>query len=74
MRRAMTAEKIKKTIRLILNILFAIVVIAGIYIGWGREVDDPDAWFPEWKDEVAAEQKEAVQPTEPAQPQESQKR
>ena len=46
----MTAEKIKKTIRLILNILFAIVVIAGIYIGWGREVDDPDAWFPEWKD------------------------
>ncbi len=70
----MTAEKIKKTIRLILNILFAIVVIAGIYIGWGREVDDPDAWFPEWKDEVVAEQKEAAQPTEPAQPQESQKR
>lgn len=70
----MTAEKIKKTIRLILNILFAIVVIAGIYIGWGREVDDPDAWFPEWKDEVAVEQKEAAQPTEPAQPQESQKR
>lgn len=70
----MTAEKIKKTIRLILNILFAIVVIAGIYIGWGREVDDPDAWFPEWKDEVATEQKEAAQPTEPAQPQESQKR
>ena len=50
--------KIKKTVRLILNILFVIVVAAGIIAGWGKEVDDPDAWFPEWveeKEDSAAE-------------------
>lgn len=50
--------KIKKTIRLILNILFVIVVVAAIIAGWGKEVDDPDAWFPEWveeKDDSAAQ-------------------
>lgn len=43
--------KVKKTIRLILNILFVIVVAAAIIAGWGKEVDDPDAWFPEWVEE-----------------------
>ena len=43
--------KVKKTIRLILNILFVIVVVAAIIAGWGKEVDDPDAWFPEWVEE-----------------------
>lgn len=43
--------QLKKTIRLILNILFVIVVAAAIYIGWGKEVDDPEAWFPEWVEE-----------------------
>lgn len=40
--------KVKKGIRLFLNILFVIVVAAAIIMGWGKEVDDPDAWFPEW--------------------------
>ena len=39
--------KVKKGIRLFLNILFVIVVAAA----WGKEVDDPDAWFPEWVEE-----------------------
>lgn len=43
--------RVKKTIRLILNILFVIVVVAAIIAGWGKEVDDPDAWFPEWVEE-----------------------
>ena len=49
-------DNLKKWIRRILNILFAIFVISSIYIGWGREVDDPDAWFPEWVDEPAQTQ------------------
>ncbi len=48
---------IKKAIRFVLNVLFAIVVIAGIAIGWNMEIDDPDAWFP---NEV---KKEAPAPT-----------
>ncbi len=43
--------KVKKGIRLFLNILFVIVVVAAIIVGWGKEVDDPDAWFPEWVEE-----------------------
>lgn len=43
--------KVKKGIRLFLNILFVIVVAAAIIMGWGKEVDDPDAWFPEWGEE-----------------------
>lgn len=43
--------KVKKGIRLFLNILFVIVVAAAIIMGWGKEVDDPDAWFPEWVEE-----------------------
>ena len=43
--------KVKKGIRLFLNILFVIVVTAAIIMGWGKEVDDPDAWFPEWVEE-----------------------
>lgn len=67
--------KVKKTIRLILNILFVIVVVAAIIAGWGKEVDDPDAWFPEWVEEKeepaqaleppAAPQKAPVQKTNP---------
>lgn len=43
--------KVKKGIRLFLNILFVIVVAAAIIMGWGKEVDDLDAWFPEWVEE-----------------------
>lgn len=43
--------KVKKGIRLFLNILFVIVVAVAIIMGWGKEVDDPDAWFPEWVEE-----------------------
>lgn len=67
--------KVKKTIRLILNILFVLVVAAAIIAGWGKEVDDPDAWFPEWVEEKeepaqaqeppAAPQKDPVQKTNP---------
>lgn len=58
--------KIKKIIRLVLNILFVIVVVAAIIVGWGKEVDDPDAWFPEWveKKEDSAHTQEA--PVAPA--------
>lgn len=55
--------QLKKTIRLILNILFVIVVAAAIYIGWGKEVDDPEAWFPEW-----VEEKEESAPAPAAEP------
>ena len=34
--------KVKKGIRLFLNILFVIVVAAAIIMGWGKEVDDPE--------------------------------
>ena len=44
-------RKAGKTLRLILNILFLIVVVAAIIIGWGKEVDNPDAWLPEWVDD-----------------------
>ena len=57
--------RVKKTIRLILNILFVIVVVAAIIAGWGKEVDDPDAWFPEWveeKEEPAQTQEVPVTP------------
>lgn len=58
-------SRVKKTIRLILNILFVIVVVAAIIAGWGKEVDDPDAWFPEWveeKEEPAQTQEVPVTP------------
>lgn len=57
--------RVKKTIRLILNILFVIVVVAAIIAGWGKEVDNPDAWFPEWveeKEEPAQTQEVPVTP------------
>lgn len=57
--------RVKKTIRLILNVLFVIVVVAAIIAGWGKEVDDPDAWFPEWveeKEEPAQTQEVPVTP------------
>ncbi len=51
----MAQKQFNKTVRLILNILFTIVVIAGIVMGWNKEIDDPDAWFPnEVKSEPAA--------------------
>lgn len=55
--------KVKKTIRLILNILFVIVVVAAIIAGWGKEVDDPDAWFPEWVEEKEEPAQAPVQST-----------
>ncbi len=58
-------SRVKKTIRLILNILFVIVVVAAIIASWGKEVDDPDAWFPEWveeKEEPAQTQEVPVTP------------
>lgn len=58
-------SRVKKTIRLILNILFVIVVVGAIIAGWGKEVDDPDAWFPEWveeKEEPAQTQEVPVTP------------
>lgn len=58
-------SRVKKMIRLILNILFVIVVVAAIIAGWGKEVDDPDAWFPEWveeKEEPAQTQEVPVTP------------
>ena len=54
--------QLKKTIRLILNILFVIVVAAAIYIGWGKEVDDPEAWFPEWVEEKEEPAQAPAQP------------
>ena len=57
--------RVKKTIRLILNILFVSVVVAASIAGWGKEVDDPDAWFPEWveeKEEPAQTQEVPVTP------------
>lgn len=54
--------QLKKTIRLILNILFVIVVAAAIYIGWGKEVDDPEAWFPEWVEEKEEPAQASAQP------------
>lgn len=57
--------RVTKTTRLILNILFVIVVVAAIIAGWGKEVDDPDAWFPEWveeKEEPAQTQEVPVTP------------
>ncbi len=61
----MAQKKFNKTVRLILNILFTIVVIAGIVMGWNKEIDDPDAWFP---NEV--QKSEPVTPVneQPAQP------
>lgn len=58
-------NKLGKTIRLILNILFVVVVVAAIIVGWGKEVDDPDAWFPEWVEE---KEEAAPSPAEPATP------
>lgn len=55
--------KVKKTVRLILNILFVIVVVAAIIAGWGKEVDDPDAWFPEWVEEKEEPVQAPVQPS-----------
>lgn len=64
MRLVMAQKKFNKTVRLILNILFTFVVIAGIVMGWNKEIDDPDAWFPnEVKSEPAAPA--AEQPTQP---------
>lgn len=66
MRLVMAQKKFNKTVRLILNILFTIVVIAGIVMGWNKEIDDPDAWFPnEVKSEPAAPA--AKQPDQPVQ-------
>ena len=56
-------HKAGKTLRLILNILFLIVVVAAIIIGWGKEVDNPDSWFPEWVDEAVTDQP-AAQPSQ----------
>lgn len=56
-------RKAGKTLRVILNILFLIVVVAAIIIGWGKEVDNPDAWFPEWVDEEVTDQP-AAQPSQ----------
>lgn len=36
----------KEKVRKVLNILFWIVVIAGIVVGWNMEIDDPEALFP----------------------------
>ena len=42
----MAQRQFNKKVRFVLNILFTIVVILGIVMGWNKEIDDPDAWFP----------------------------
>lgn len=58
-------NKVGKTIRLILNILFIVVVVAAIIVGWGKEVDDPDAWFPEWVEEKDSAAQAPAKPSVP---------
>ncbi len=58
-------NKVGKTIRLILNILFIVVVVAAIIVGWGKEVDDPDAWFPEWVEEKDSAAQAPAEPSVP---------
>lgn len=58
-------NKVGKTIRLILNILFIVVVVAAIIVGWGKEVDDPDAWFPEWVEEKDSAAQTPAEPSVP---------
>ena len=58
-------NKVGKTIRLILNILFIVVVVATIIVGWGKEVDDPDAWFPEWVEEKDSAAQAPAEPSVP---------
>ena len=58
-------NKVGKTIRLILNILFIVVVVAAIIVGWGKEVDDPDAWFPEWVEEKDSAAQASAEPSVP---------
>lgn len=58
-------NKVGKTIRLILNILFIMVVVAAIIVGWGKEVDDPDAWFPEWVEEKDSAAQTPAEPSVP---------
>ena len=58
-------NKVGKTIRLILNILFIVVVVAAIIVGWGKEVDDPDAWFPEWVEEKYSAAQAPAEPSVP---------
>ena len=49
-------DNLKKWIRRILNILFVVIVAAAIYVGWGKQVDNPNSWFPEWVEEQPSTQ------------------
>lgn len=58
----MARKQFPPKIRLVLNILFAVVVITALVMGWNREVDDPDAWFPSEVKKVEQTQGSASQP------------
>lgn len=57
-------------IRRILNILFWIVLIAGVVIGWNMEDQDPESFFPGFFDSPKTEQTApaSVQPAPPKAP------
>jgi hypothetical protein len=56
-----------KWIRHILNLLFVIVVVAAVVIGWEMEDKDPESFFPGFFDSPKAEQS-APAPQQPAAP------
>ena len=46
---------IKLWIRRILNVLFVVVVVAAVVIGWDMEDKDPESFFPGFFDSPKAE-------------------
>lgn len=58
----MARKQFPPKIRRILNILFAIVVATAIIMGWNKEIDDPDAWFPNEVKKVEQTQEVPAQP------------
>lgn len=58
----MARKQFPPKIRLVLNILFAIVVGTAIIMGWNKEIDDPDAWFPNEVKKVEQTQEAPTQP------------
>lgn len=65
----MARKQFPPKIRRILNILFAIVVGTAIIMGWNKEIDDPDAWFPNEVKKVEKTQETSTQPQQDTQKQ-----
>lgn len=58
---------VKVWIRRILNLLFWLVLIFGVVVGWNMEDKDPESFFPGFFDSPKAEQN-APAPTPPKAP------